>query len=114
MTPDLTLPSPHACIHRGVRVDPAALAGCALATGDARSGTVSAIATALRFPTYFGGSWDALDECLNDLAEWWPARGWILVLDGVSSADQPLLEACWRDAAAVHAAAGRSLHLVYP
>lgn len=27
---------------------------------------LSALASALQFPDYFGGNWDAVDECLND------------------------------------------------
>lgn len=37
------------------------------------------IARALAFPPYFGHNWDALDECLADLADWLPASGYVLV-----------------------------------
>ncbi|GIV05741.1 MAG: hypothetical protein KatS3mg016_1316 [Fimbriimonadales bacterium] len=36
-------------------------------------------AKVLEFPPYFGHNWDALDECLADLADWLPAKGYILV-----------------------------------
>lgn len=36
-------------------------------------------AKVLEFPPYFGHNWDALDECLADLADWLPADGYILV-----------------------------------
>ncbi|PZP62220.1 MAG: barnase inhibitor [Azospira oryzae] len=29
------------------------------------------------FPSYFGGNWDAFDECVNDLG-WLPARGYVI------------------------------------
>ena len=37
-------------------------------------------ATALRFPADFGHNWDALEECLTDLA-WAPAAGYLLLYD---------------------------------
>jgi RNAse (barnase) inhibitor barstar len=36
------------------------------------------IATALRFPDWFGGNWDALEDCLDDLS-WQPAQGWLVL-----------------------------------
>lgn len=38
---------------------------------------LSRAARALQFPPYFGGNWDAFEECVNDLA-WLPARGYVL------------------------------------
>jgi len=37
------------------------------------------IAGAMKFPSYFGRNWDALDECLSDL-EWLPTTGFLLVV----------------------------------
>ena len=49
---------------------------------------LSAVAGALEFPGYFGGNWDALDECLRDLS-WLPAPGYALVVRDA--------EHLWRD-----------------
>ena len=38
-----------------------------------------AISQALRFPDWFGGNWDALEDCLGDLS-WRPGDGHVLVL----------------------------------
>ena len=45
-----------------------------LKDGDA----LRAIAKALRFPDWFGGNWDALEDCLGDLS-WRPGNGHVLV-----------------------------------
>jgi RNAse (barnase) inhibitor barstar len=45
-----------------------------LKDGDA----LRAIAKALRFPDWFGGNWDALEDCLCDLS-WRPGKGHLLV-----------------------------------
>jgi len=38
---------------------------------------LSSLAAELRFPSYYGVNWDALDECLRDLS-WLPARGYVI------------------------------------
>lgn len=40
------------------------------------------IATALRFPDWFGHNWDALADCLADLS-WLPAPGYVVVFEGL-------------------------------
>lgn len=42
---------------------------------------LAAIARALDFPDWFGGNWDALEDCLTDLS-WRTAGGHLLVLEG--------------------------------
>jgi hypothetical protein len=42
---------------------------------------LSAVAEALRFPDYFGGNWDALDDCLRDM-NWLPSAGCVLFVLG--------------------------------
>ena len=39
------------------------------------------IAKALGFPHWFGGNWDALEDCLTDLS-WREAAGHVLLLEG--------------------------------
>ena len=48
---------------------------------------LDSLAAALSFPDYFGGNWDALDECLRDM-EWLPASGYLLIVRNA--------EALWR------------------
>ena len=38
---------------------------------------LAALAESLRFPEYFGGNWDALQECIRDLS-WLPAGSVVL------------------------------------
>jgi hypothetical protein len=47
-------------------------------------GILQGISAALGFPEYFGMNWDALHDCLTDLA-WLHARGYVLLLDGLQS-----------------------------
>jgi RNAse (barnase) inhibitor barstar len=80
-------------VHVAPLTDPAATAICVLArslglectrvdlSGCAdKSGFLARIATALDFPGWFGGNWDALLDCLGDLG-WRPAPGYVLVLE---------------------------------
>jgi RNAse (barnase) inhibitor barstar len=50
-------------------------AGCA-----GKDDALQRIARALRFPEWFGGNWDALNDCVNDMS-WWPAPGYLLLIE---------------------------------
>lgn len=41
------------------------------------------LARSLRFPATFGGNWDALADCLQDLS-WLPVRGHVLEIAGLA------------------------------
>ena len=42
------------------------------------------VARALNFPEYFGMNWDALNDCLTDMA-WKPAAGYVLLFSSFQS-----------------------------
>jgi hypothetical protein len=42
------------------------------------------IATALAFPDWFGGNWDALEDCLSDLS-WAKGAGHVLLFEGATA-----------------------------
>jgi len=39
---------------------------------------------ALKFPGYFGGNWDAFEECINDMDWIAPTKGYVLLYDQVA------------------------------
>ena len=45
---------------------------------------LTACDAALEFPGYFGGNWDAFEECINDLDWITPAKGYVLLYDQVA------------------------------
>ena len=47
----------------------------------AKEALLARIAGALDFPPWFGGNWDALEDCLSDLS-WSNAGGHVLLIDG--------------------------------
>ncbi|HWA39028.1 MAG TPA: barstar family protein [Burkholderiales bacterium] len=57
-------------------VSPVTLAG-------GKAAWLEAFARALAFPDWFGGNWDALEDCLTDLA---PGEGHLLLLRGAPAA----------------------------
>jgi len=63
---------------------------------------LGAVATEMQFPAYFGGNWDALEECLRDMT-WLPANGYLLIL---RSAEQ-----LWRQNARLAAGMVTSWHV---
>lgn len=61
------------------RVDLAGAAG--------KDAMLQRIAAALAFPDWFGGNWDALEDCLIDLS-WREAEGHVLVFTGAEPGDE--------------------------
>lgn len=53
-----------------------------------RDDALDRIARAMRFPPWFGGNWDALQDCLGDLS-WLPGDGYVVLFDHAAD---------WRDA----------------
>ena len=45
-----------------------------------QQGFTGLVAKALAFPQWFGGNWDAFEDCLGDLS-WHPASGYVLLLE---------------------------------
>lgn len=58
-----------------VRID---LAGC-----EDKPMLLDRAASALEFPAWFGGNWDAFYDCLADLG-WRPARGYVLLIENTA------------------------------
>ncbi len=88
-------------------------------TGGGREAVIAAVAHGLRFPEYFGGNWDALDECLSDLS-WIRAPGIVLVFHGAERLwrevprDAAVLLELWLSAArSSERSQERSLHLMF-
>lgn len=50
---------------------------------------IARVAAALQFPSWFGGNWDALEDCLCDLS-WMNAAGYVLLFEGAK--EVPLVE----------------------
>ena len=81
-----------------------------LKDGDA----LRAIAKALRFPDWFGGNWDALEDCLSDLS-WRPGDGHVLVFrnwQALSSDDLGVLIDVLRSTAEFWSGRGRPFFAV--
>jgi hypothetical protein len=68
-------------------IDAARDGGLDLARIDARDKVLERVATALDFPAWFGGNWDALEDCLGDLS-WRGARGHVLLFDASPRGDE--------------------------
>lgn len=71
------------------------------------------IARALGFPAWFGGNWDALEDCLTDLS-WHEAEGHVLLIEGAGAADERgILIDILGSAAAFWAERGRPFFAVF-
>jgi len=72
-------------------------------------------AKALEFPQWFGGNWDALEDCLSDLS-WQRADGWVILLrefDGVQGDDLGVLVDVLASAAEFWAGRGKLFFAVF-
>lgn len=58
-----------------------------LAGATGKDAMLARIAAALAFPGWFGGNWDALEDCLIDLS-WREAEGHVLVFTGAEPGDE--------------------------
>lgn len=88
----------------------AEIQGAALASdGD----LFAAVSTAFCFPSYFGGNWDALADCLGDL-EWLDGDRFVLLVEAAGRLTGSLgrLIEVWLSAAQDGSAEGRAFHLV--
>lgn len=63
--------------------DPEALVVHVPAAARGKQKVLGVLASGLRFPSYFGWNWDALDECLRDLSWLAEVRKVAIVHDGV-------------------------------
>ena len=94
-----------------------ALRGSALdaATVDLQGGdALRPIAQALHFPAWFGGNWDALEDCLGDLS-WRPGEGHVLVFQNwhaLASDDLGILIDVLRSSAESWSGRGKSFFAV--
>jgi hypothetical protein len=74
---------------------------------------IRAIAAALGFPDWFGGNWDALEDCLQDLS-WRKAAGRVLLLEGaVPGDDLGILVDVLRSSAEYWSGRGRPFFAVF-
>lgn len=48
---------------------------------------LGSVAAALKFPGWFGGNWDALEDCLGDLS-WSDAEGHVLIVEHPQAGDE--------------------------
>jgi len=71
------------------------------------------IAKALDFPEWFGGNWDALEDCLADLS-WKDAAGYVVLFDNAESGDDAgVLIDVLRSSAESWAARGKPFFAVF-
>jgi hypothetical protein len=80
-----------------------------------KEGLLKKLADALGFPKWFGGNWDALEDCLSDLS-WRDAGGWVLILrnfDAVPRDDLGVLVEVLGSAAQFWAGRGKPFFAVF-
>lgn len=75
-------PADIAALRRAARRAAASWIAVDLGAVRGKRALLDALARVFMFPDSFGGNWDALADCLQDLS-WLPERGWVVVLGGV-------------------------------
>ena len=94
----------------GLQVSRIGLSGAA-----GKEALMERLARALEFPRWFGGNWDALEDCLSDLS-WREAPGWVLILrelDGLPRDDRGVLIEVLASAAQFWAERGKLFFAVF-
>ncbi len=86
-----------------------------LAAAKSKEELLKTLAQALGFPKWFGGNWDALEDCLSDLS-WRDAEAWALILrnfDAVPRDDLGVLVEVLGSAAQFWAGRGKPFFAVF-
>jgi len=81
----------------------------------AKAALLERVAGALEFPQWFGGNWDALEDCLTDLS-WTKAEGHVLLIENAAvlpADDQGVFADVLAAAAAYWAERGRPFFAVF-
>jgi len=97
---------------RGTRLD---LTRIALEGIEDKESLLARLGEALGFPDWFGGNWDALEDCLGDLS-WRPGEGHILLFSAgaaLPADDLGILLDVLKSAAAFWAERGRPFFAVF-
>jgi len=73
-----------------------------------------ALAAGLKFPAYFGDNWDALEECLRDLAWLRAKKGVVLLHEQVPLADDDQRQTYFQILQSAQRAGAVPLRVVFP
>lgn len=73
---------------RGTKLD---MVRIDLQAAASKKALLAAFAAALAFPRWFGGNWDALEDCLGDLS-WRKGEGWVLLVENASAVSRKELD----------------------
>ncbi len=94
---------------------PLGIARISLAGASGKQALMERVARALEFPRWFGGNWDALEDCLTDLS-WSKAGGHVLLIEGaeeLAADDAGIFAEILASAAAWWAERGRPFFAVF-
>jgi len=110
---ELSLPLPEAEDLRAELVDAGVfVAALTLTEADSDDDVLRLLAHAAHFPLYFGGNWDAVDDCLYDVEAFGAVRGFVLLVTGAPAAPLDRLAAAISHALPFWAEAGLFARLV--